>query len=95
MLVPNQTDSPLNRLVRRGYAALLVLLGAALLLGGIVLIAYGGSFYYALAGAALGLSGVLIWRQDRRGILLYAAVLIATVGWAVMEVGLGGWGLVA
>jgi quinoprotein glucose dehydrogenase len=90
-----QNESLLSLWLRRGYAVLLLAIGIALLLSGIVLLAYGGSLYYAPAGAALGYSGVQVWRKDRRAMEVYAILLIATLAWAVMEVGFDGWGLVA
>src|ERR1700761_8362640 len=79
----------------RCYAILLVLVGAALLAGGIVLLRYGGSSYYVVAGLALGASGILIWRRNARGVWLYAALLVGSLSWAVGEVGADLWGLIA
>ena len=42
------------------FALLLILLGLAILVGGVWLIALGGSWYYALAGLGLIASGVFI-----------------------------------
>jgi quinoprotein glucose dehydrogenase len=70
-------------------------IGAALAIGGVTLVRYGGSPYYVIAGLATGLSGVLIWRRDRRGVWLYTATLPVTVAWAIWEIGFDGWGLVA
>jgi quinoprotein glucose dehydrogenase len=88
-------ESSVSRWLRRSYAVLLVLVGAALLLGGVTLLTYGGSPYYALAGIAMAVSAVLIWRRDRRGAWLYGALLVLTVAWAIWEVGFNSWGLVA
>jgi quinoprotein glucose dehydrogenase len=45
---------------RRIYAGALVLLGVALLVGGIVLVSNGGSCYYVIAGVLITASGVLL-----------------------------------
>ncbi len=76
-----------SRWTRRCYAVLLVLIGAGLLAGGVVLASYGGSIYYLIAGVAVGSSGVLIWRGHRRGVWLYGATLVGTLAWAIWEVG--------
>ncbi|CAN5353336.1 membrane-bound PQQ-dependent dehydrogenase, glucose/quinate/shikimate family [soil metagenome] len=73
---------------------ILALIGLTLLIGGGMLIAAGGSWYYGLAGLGLIASGVLIFRQDIRGAWTYLAVFVLTVLWALWEVGLDGWGLV-
>ena len=80
---------------RRGYAVLLALFGIAILGQGAVLAAAGGSLYYILAGAAMCVSAFFLWRGDSRGAWLYAALIFATLVWAIWEVGLDGWGLVA
>lgn len=75
------------------YAALLIVIGAVLVLGGGQLVTLGGSFYYLLAGIAVIASGVLLWRGDRRGALVYGLMLAATVLWALWEAGFNGWAL--
>ncbi len=91
------TAPPLIR--RRSWAAtavgiLLALLGAVLLIGGIWLLALGGSPYYAAAGAGLVLSGWLIMTRRLAGALLYGVIFIATVIWAFWESGTNPWALV-
>jgi quinoprotein glucose dehydrogenase len=88
-------EKGLTRWARRSYASLLVLIGATLVLGGVILITHGGSVYYLLAGAAIALSGVWVWRKHRRAVQLYGAMLIVTIAWSVWEVGFDAWGLVA
>ncbi|HKR34269.1 MAG TPA: PQQ-binding-like beta-propeller repeat protein, partial [Steroidobacteraceae bacterium] len=77
----------------RVFAVILMLIGLALAGGGVRLVTLGGSFYYVLAGVALLASGVLLWRRDRRGSLLYGLLLIATLVWSVYEVGVNLWAL--
>lgn len=78
----------------RTLAILIGIIGLVLLGGGVWLIALGGSWYYGLAGAALTLSGILLWRRRRAGAALYALTALATLLWALWEVGLNGWALV-
>jgi len=77
----------------RVFAVILMLIGLALASGGVRLATLGGSFYYVLAGLALLASGVLLWRRDRRGSLLYGLLLAATLAWSLYEVGLNFWAL--
>jgi len=52
-------------IVRRIFAACLVVVALPLCLGGAYLLFLDGSPYYALAGLATLASGVLTWRGDR------------------------------
>ena len=72
---------------------ILILIGGFLLIGGVQLLMLGGSPYYALAGAATLGSGVLFLLGRGEALSLYAAMLVATLGWALAEVGLDGWQL--
>jgi quinoprotein glucose dehydrogenase len=69
------------------------LIGVVLTIGGVWLIAVGGNWYYALAGIGLIASGVLMCDGRALGVWVYLGVFIATVIWALLEVGLDGWGL--
>lgn len=75
------------------FAAVIVLIGVLLAAGGLWLIVLGGSWYYLPAGLGLLIAGVLMWRTRLTGIWLYWAVFIATVIWAVWEVGFDMWAL--
>jgi quinate dehydrogenase (quinone) len=77
----------------RVFAVILILIGLMLAVGGVQLVSLGGSFYYVLAGLAVLASGVLLWRRDRRGSLLYGLLLIATLLWSFYEVGTSLWAL--
>ena len=77
----------------RILASLILIVGIALAIGGVRLIALSGSFYYAIAGIALIASGVLIWRGDKRGALIYGAFLALTIVWSLYEVGFDWWAL--
>src|SRR5262245_41125651 len=73
---------------------LLVLLGASLAAGGVWLAAIGGSWAYIVLGAGLVITGVLLSRRRAAALGVYAAVLVATLAWALWEVGLDRWALV-
>ena len=53
----------------------------------------GGSWYYALAGFGLLLSGLLLTRLSQDGAWLYLIVYLGTWIWAIWEVGIDGWAL--
>lgn len=86
---------------RKGHAALLVaawlngLFGLVLIVGGVWLIALGGSWYYALAGLALAATSILLFKSRAEALLVFAALMLATLIWALWEVGLDWWPLAA
>ncbi|MCY1263167.1 Quinoprotein glucose dehydrogenase [compost metagenome] len=73
---------------------LLVLMGIALLLGGLRLVAVGGSAYYLVAGLALVLCGVLLASGHSLLLAVYGLFLLGSCAWALWEVGLSWWELV-
>lgn len=87
------TDGKEGRWLRWSAGAVLFAIGAVLAVGGIKLLTLGGSAYYLAAGLACAVSGVLLGRGDRRGLWLYAAMLLATLIWAFWEVGAQFWQL--
>jgi glucose dehydrogenase len=68
-------------------------IGLFLVAGGAQLALLGGSLYYLITGAALITVALLLWRGNKWGARLYAAMLGWTVLWALWEVGSDGWGL--
>ncbi|MCA0938315.1 glucose dehydrogenase [Salipiger pacificus] len=68
-----------------------VLLGLVLLAGGLWLIFLGGSWYYALAGLGLILTGTLLNRGSMMALWLYLLVWTGTLGWALWESGSDWW----
>ena len=73
---------------------LLVLLsGAAMTAGGVWLLTLGGSPYYVLARAALIASALFLFARHPLSRWIYAAVLLGTLVWAVIEVGFDWWQL--
>ncbi|MGE4430227.1 MAG: membrane-bound PQQ-dependent dehydrogenase, glucose/quinate/shikimate family [Sphingobium sp.] len=73
---------------------LLSLIAIILLTGGIWLVLLGGSAYYALAGAAMLVAGLLLMRGMMLGGWIYGLVFLFTLIWAMWEVGGNGWALV-
>ena len=72
----------------------LLLGGATLAIGGLWLTTLGGSWYYLLAGLGLVWSAWSLMQRDISGAWLFFGVFLATLIWAVWEVGLNGWALV-
>ncbi|MBE9605408.1 glucose/quinate/shikimate family membrane-bound PQQ-dependent dehydrogenase [Acetobacteraceae bacterium H6797] len=73
----------------------IALAGLAFAVGGGKLVTLGGSWYFLLAGLALILSGVQIIRRKPSGGLLFGLVFLATVAWAIWEVGFAFWPLIS
>ncbi len=73
--------------------ALFLLIGLALAAGGGWLVSLGGSVYYLIAGSGVALTGVLLLMRRVEALWLYGLVLLATVIWAIGEVGFVGWEL--
>lgn len=90
------TDGALSRTrwLPRLLGVLLLLMGLALLAGGIKLSQLGGSLYYLIAGIGFALSGVLLLVLRRTALGLYGLVLLGSTLWALWEVGLDWWQLV-
>lgn len=97
------TTAEAGLFARRGAArwaplalgSFITLFGAAMTVGGLWLLTLGGSPYYVTGGAALLLSGGLLIRGSLLGAWMYYSFYAATLVWALWEVGLNGWGLVA
>jgi quinoprotein glucose dehydrogenase len=83
----------LRRWLLQIIAVFISLVGAVLTVGGAYLIVLGGTAYYFITGMACVLSGILIWRADRYGPQVYAAMLAGTTIWALWEVGGSFWQL--
>lgn len=81
-----------RRLVR-AWAAILLLLGVILFVGGIDLALLGGSPYYVLAGTALAVAAILLWRFRALGVTVYGWLVGATTVWAWYESSFDGWAL--
>jgi len=74
-------------------AVVIAIMGIALTAGGIWLVLVGGSLYYLIAGIVLLLTAWLLILRRAEALWLYSALLLATMGWAIWEVGLDFWSL--
>lgn len=73
--------------------SIFILLGLALLGGGIYLASLGGSFYYLVAGLGLIVTGALVFKGRRAALALMSLILIVTVVWSLVEVKFDWWQL--
>ncbi|MCB2049823.1 MAG: membrane-bound PQQ-dependent dehydrogenase, glucose/quinate/shikimate family [Novosphingobium sp.] len=79
-------DSGGTRARRRIVLAIvLTIIGLPLLGGGAYLLMLGGSPYYLLAGVAVLVSAFFAFRGSDRAIVVYVALLLATLIWALVE----------
>ncbi|MBO0133087.1 glucose/quinate/shikimate family membrane-bound PQQ-dependent dehydrogenase [Agrobacterium burrii] len=74
-------------------AVVLTLIGLALFGFGSQLVMLGGSFYYVLSGLAFLLTATLLFKRNRAALHVYAVFIVATLAWAVWEVGFDWWQL--
>lgn len=72
---------------------LLLLTGGGFALGGVKLMSLGGSPYYLLAGISLFTTVALLRRHVQSALLIYTALLLATIIWSLLEAGLDVWAL--
>jgi quinoprotein glucose dehydrogenase len=72
---------------------LLLATGLGMAVPGLYLATLGGSFYYAIAGALITVSAVLVLKRRDSGIVLYLLVFAVTIAWTLMETGLDGWAM--
>jgi len=63
--------------------------------GGGYLVTLGGSWYFLLAGLGMIASSFLLFKQRVAGAWLFAAVMVLTVIWALVDAGLVFWPLVS
>lgn len=93
MTAKPQTLSGLPRIALAVLGGCFGLAGLGLAVGGGMLVLRGGSWYYALMGLAVLLAGIQIARARISGATIYGLATLATVVWAVWEVGLDFWAL--
>jgi quinoprotein glucose dehydrogenase len=74
-------------------ALIFFLIGAALGVGGVWLAILGGSWYYILAAMAFLVTSILLFRKRSSALLVYAILVIGTLGWAIWEIGFDWWQL--
>ncbi|USR01784.1 membrane-bound PQQ-dependent dehydrogenase, glucose/quinate/shikimate family [Sphingomonas aerolata] len=80
----------MRRNLARALGWIIALLGGFFVSAGAVLLSLHGSPYYLIVGLAMIVSGALVGRDDRRGSWLFTVIWIATLVWAVWEVGFDG-----
>jgi len=78
----------------KAFAIVLALYGLALAAGGLWLVTLGASWYSLPAGIGMLVSGILLLFMRIQGVWLYWLVFVATLVWALWEVGLEPWPLV-
>lgn len=88
-----QRASGATSVILVGLGVIIALLGLALAAGGIKLAGLGGSWYFLIGGVAMAISGVLIALRKPAGAWLFAAFLVGTAAWALLDVGLVFWPL--
>ncbi len=75
----------------RTTATVIGIIGLPMIWMGAELALMGGTPYYLGAGILMSASAVELWRAERRGFYLYAALLLLTLAWAVYEAGTDFW----
>ena len=76
-----------------GSGFFFALLGLVLAIGGIWLAVAGGSWYYIVAALVIMLTGALLVARWIQALWVYAGLVLATLLWALVEVGLDWWQL--
>ena len=74
-------------------AIIFMLIGIAPAIGGGHLLLLGGSAYYLVAGLAFILTAVLLFLRRAMALRVYAVIVLASLGWAIWEVGFDWWQL--
>ncbi|TCM55706.1 quinoprotein glucose dehydrogenase [Rhizobium sp. PP-F2F-G48] len=74
-------------------SVLFALIGLGLAGFGAWLAVLGGSWYYVLAGLAFLVTAILLSRHRSSALTVYAVFIVATLGWALWEVGFDWWQL--
>jgi quinoprotein glucose dehydrogenase len=82
----------MSRLIR-AYTSLLLVIGLLLMGGSVYLLMLHGSSYYLLCGIAIVGSALLLWQRQGERAALYRLIVLATLRWALWEVGYEGWAL--
>lgn len=81
------------RILQWLLAGLMLIIGLAVGILGAKLALVGGTLYFALMGVVMVIAAVLIFRNRRGGIMLYAVAFIASVIWAISDAGWSYWPL--
>ena len=89
--MPSSSNRRIANLPLRIFAVVSFFIGLYLAIGGLWLILESGSYYYALAGASLLLTSVLLYFKQRLGLWVFALMFLGTLGWTIWESGLDYW----
>ncbi|XWJ89936.1 glucose/quinate/shikimate family membrane-bound PQQ-dependent dehydrogenase [Phytobacter ursingii] len=89
----SSTPRRLVTLLRRLLAILMFVIGLAIGIPGIKLIALGGSLWFTAMGIVMLIAAILILRNRPGGIILYALGFIASIIWAIYDAGWAFWPL--
>jgi quinoprotein glucose dehydrogenase len=81
--------------MRKIAAFVIGLLGLAQGVGGIWLIALGGSPYFFIAAVVQIAGAYWLWRAHRYALVAFHALLIGTIVWAFWDTGGAFWGVLA
>lgn len=73
---------------------IMALLALGMLAGGIILAFAGGTLFYAIAGAAMLATAVLLWRSSNWATWIYGGLVAAAIGWSLFESGLDVWAMI-
>ncbi|WP_116654237.1 membrane-bound PQQ-dependent dehydrogenase, glucose/quinate/shikimate family [Pelagibacterium sediminicola] len=72
-------------------AVFIVIFGVPIFLGGLWLIALGGSWYYLFAGLGLLVTAWFLFQRSMLAVWVYLLTFAGTLVWALWEAGLDGW----
>ncbi|WP_456303449.1 hypothetical protein [Asaia platycodi] len=75
-------------------AVIFALCGIYLTLGGVWLLSYGDTPYYAVCGIALLATAYLVWTGRPAAFWLYTLIILGSLAWAIGEIGIDFWSLV-
>jgi len=78
-------------MINKLTSIVLAILGCALLYMGGKLLMMGGSAFYALMAVGLLITAILLFRNQRSALALYAILMWITLAWIVWEVGFDKW----
>ncbi|WP_245840170.1 membrane-bound PQQ-dependent dehydrogenase, glucose/quinate/shikimate family [Pantoea rwandensis] len=75
----------------KAFAAVLIIFGLAMGIGGVWLAALGGNWYYLLAGVGCIIAGSLVFAKRTSAVYWFGAVFIGSLLWCIQESGLDYW----
>lgn len=78
-------------MINKLTSLVLAILGIALLYMGGKLLMMGGSAFYALMAVGLLITAILLFRNQRSALSLYAVLMWITLAWMIWEVGFDKW----